>query len=137
MCGAVVTFFFSITRNPTDPAKANTMVSVKKVIEPDTPSGIKKKAAFDAARPKRIIHAPHFWGDQREECWWIVIGMWANDVEGERGEGEEEIGGEEEEMGISRLINMQVTYAHQARQEDSQASPKLGRWRETHQRRGR
>jgi hypothetical protein len=75
VCGAIVTFFFSITRNCTDPAKANSMVSVKRTIEPDTPVSIKKKNALDAARPKRIVHAPHFWGDQREECWWIVIGM--------------------------------------------------------------
>eukprot|EP00026_Physarum_polycephalum_P004147 Phypoly_transcript_04164.p1 GENE.Phypoly_transcript_04164~~Phypoly_transcript_04164.p1 ORF type:complete len:645 (+),score=123.60 Phypoly_transcript_04164:77-2011(+) len=74
VCGAIVTFFFSITRNPTDPSKANTMVSVKQAIEPDTPSSIKKKNLYDAARPKRIVHAPHFWGDQREECWWLVIG---------------------------------------------------------------
>jgi hypothetical protein len=126
VCGAVVTFFFSVTRTPTDPAKANTMVCVKKVIEPDTPSSIKKKAAFDATRPKRIVHAPHFWGDQREECWWIVIGMsgW--------GGGEEARRVNRRRKGANEHLKKKATCARQARQEDSRASTKLGHWRGTH-----
>lgn len=74
VCGAIVTYHFVITRNPTDAALANTVVLKKRPIEPDNPTAIKRKAALDALRPKRIVHAPHFWGDQREECWWVVIG---------------------------------------------------------------
>jgi len=76
VCGAIVTFYFTVTRNPTDPAAYNTFVAKKKIIEPDNPSAIKKKTALDALRPKRIVHAPHFAasGEPREECWWMVIG---------------------------------------------------------------
>lgn len=74
VCGAIVTFNFVITRNPTEPSQFNAITQTKRPIEPDTPSAIKKKAALDALRPKRLVHAPHFWGEQREECWWVVLG---------------------------------------------------------------
>lgn len=74
VCGAIVTFAFTVTRTPSDASQNNTFSQVKKDIFIDSPSAIKKKAALDALRPKRVVHAPHFWGEEREECWWIVIG---------------------------------------------------------------
>jgi len=83
-CGGIVTFAFTVIRNPTNPAIYNTFVSKKRVIEPDNPSAIKKKASLDALRPKRLVHAPHFSGsgEAREECWWVALGDVRNTTTG-------------------------------------------------------
>jgi len=64
VCGAVVTFFYVVTRDPSvSPLpKINTEPELKK-----------KKILEDDDKKKRIVHAPHF-PERRDECWWVVIG---------------------------------------------------------------